>query len=150
VEALERRQRHRPVAAPDLMAIAAPVALAQEADTEVDAQGRVHYRFRTIDAAGSGLAHLHGRYVQEGSIGTGMLSVSAKAHARVDGFDRRVLLGEHVLYLGARGQFRVAGDDISSTLNGANIRFEADGEGAARFAGDGSYSVDGGPRQPWS
>ena len=139
------------LAAVMVMTIIAPTASAQEADTEVDAQGRVHYRFKRIEAAGSGIAHLRGRYVQTGSIGAGALIVSANAEVRVDGFDRRIPLGDGgVLYLGVRGQYRVAGDDISSTLIGAHIKFEAGGSGAARFAGDGWYSVNGRPRQPWS
>ncbi|MDA1003617.1 MAG: hypothetical protein O3B31_09785 [Chloroflexi bacterium] len=57
---------------------------------------------------------------------------------------------DSALYLGVRGHFRIAGDEISSTLIGAGIKFEAAGAGHARFSGDGAYSVNGGPRQPWS
>ncbi|MDA0366098.1 MAG: hypothetical protein O3B31_09800 [Chloroflexi bacterium] len=69
---------------------------------------------------------------------------------RLDGFDQRVAIGDHIVYLGARGQFSVVGDDISSTVTGAHITFMADGAGHARIAGDGSYRINGGPRASWS
>lgn len=138
------------LAALTLMTIAVPAVSAHEPDSDI-ARERAFDGFRTVEAAGSGIAHLHGRYVQQGSIGAGALIVSANAEVRVDGFERRIVIGDgSVLYLGVRGHFRIAGDEISSTLIGAGIKFEATGSGHARFSGNGEYSVNGGPRQPWS
>lgn len=88
--------------------------------------------------------------MQEGLLGSGALVASTNAEVRLEGFDQRVPIGDHIVYLGARGQFSVVGDDISSTVTGAHITFKAEGAGQVRIAGDGSYRINGGPHASWS
>lgn len=85
-----------------LMAIAVPAVSAHEPDSDVARERAVH-GFRTVGAAGNGIAHLHGRYVQEGSIGAGALIVSANAEVRVDGFERRIVIGDGSVLGGFKG-----------------------------------------------
>lgn len=146
-----------------LLVAALPASLAMAADPppeappegiEIEGPGRIRlHGAGTLEAEGRGFAHLQGDLSFEGAVMGGTLTVDdhdAGARVYVERFAaRHVSADGSVTYLNPQGRVRISGPQVEVTIRAATMRFHARGRGVAELAGNGWFSINGGPRHMW-
>lgn len=126
----------------------APTASAAEPTTNAVVRG-----LGTLDATGNGLVAVYGTAAYHATAGEGVLLVKDDDHnaiVHVEGYRGSFNWNGWTVYFGFTGTANVFGSRVGIVLVGRELHVDAIGRGIAFMKGNGTYSVNGGPRLPWT
>ncbi len=131
----------------------APVASAQTPPPG-DAAGNAFVAGRgVLTAHGTGLAAVKGTMDLHATAAEGILLVkdpTGNAKIDVDGYGGTGEFMGMKVYFGFHGSAHIVGRDVGVLILGRDINLHVAGRGWAFLRGHGTYSVNGGPPQPWT
>ena len=106
-----------------------------------------------LTAHGSGIVAVKGAMDLNASAAEGVLLVkdpTGDARIDVDGYGGQGEWNGVKVYWGFHGHAHIVGRDVGVMIIGRDVDLRVIGRGWAFLKGHGSYSVNGGPPQPWT
>ena len=130
----------------------APSASAQTPPGDAAGQAFVAGR-GVLTAHGSGVAAVKGAMDLHATAAEGILLVkdpTGNARIDVDGYGGTGHWLGMTVYFGFHGNAHIVGRDVGVLIVGRDIDLKVAGRGWAFLRGQGTFSVNGGPPQPWT